>query len=44
MRVGGGSRSSSLVALCKILIAVASLVTENGLQGSWASVAVECVL
>ena len=40
MRVGGGSRSYSLVALRKMLIAVASLVTENGLQGPWASVVV----
>ena len=33
MRLGGGSRSSSLIALCKILIAVASLVTEKWAPG-----------
>ena len=32
----------SLVAVSRLLIAVASLVAEHGLQGSWASVVAVC--
>ena len=36
----GGNGGYSLVAVCRLLIAVASLVEEGGLQGMQASVAV----
>ena len=32
------SGDCSLVAVCRLLIVVASLVAERGLQGAWASV------
>ena len=32
------SGSDSLVAVCRLLVVVASLVAEDGLQGVWASV------
>ena len=34
------SRSYALVAVCGLLITVASLVAEHGFQGAWASVVV----
>ena len=34
----GASRGYSLVAVCGLLIAVASLVAEHGLEAMWASV------
>ena len=39
----GASGSSSLVGVCELLIALASLV-EHRLSGAWASVAVTCRL
>ena len=38
------SRGYSLIVVCRLLIQVASLVAEQGLQGMWASVVVECGL
>ena len=34
------SRGYPLVGVCRLVIAMASLVAEHGLQGEWASVAV----
>ena len=36
------SRGNSLVAVCGFLIAVASLVAENGLWGTWVSIVAAC--
>lgn len=38
------SRGHPVVAGCGILIAVASLVVEHGLQGAWTSTAAACRL
>ena len=34
----------SLVAVCRLLVAVAYLVAEHGLEGAWASVVAACRL
>ena len=38
--LAAASRGSSLAAVCRLLITVASLVVKHGLQGAWASGAV----